>query len=80
MQLCVKQVSPLGVCMFSDTVSYFLCTDVCWSRSGKGYSNKCGLFDPAALKHVAPPTLVLSCVPTSVRWLKYHSSPHKHLL
>lgn len=51
------------------------------ARSGKGYSNKCGLsFDPAALKHTAPPTLVFSCIPTSVLWLKYHCFPHKHLL
>lgn len=50
------------------------------ARSGKGYSNKCGLsFDPAALKHTAPPTLVFSCIPTSVLWLKYHCFPYKHL-
>lgn len=36
----------------------------CNARSEKGYSNKCGLsFDPAALKHTAPPTLVLSFFP-----------------
>lgn len=49
--------------------------------SWKGYSNKRGLsFDPAAFKHAAPPTFVLSCIPTSVMWLKYHCTTHKHLL
>lgn len=49
-----------GVRMFSLCVCVCSCVSV---RPGKGYSNICGLsFDPAALKHTAPPTLVLSCV------------------
>lgn len=63
LQLCVKQVSSAGgpnvqpVCV---RVCVCSCASV---RSGKGYSNICGLsFDPAALKHTAPPTLVLCCV------------------
>lgn len=65
-------------CMF---VPVYRCVFVA-ARSGRGYSKKkCGLsFDPAALKHTAPPTLVLSCILTSVLWLKYHCFPHKHLL
>lgn len=59
-QPCVKQVSPLGVCMFSICVCVFVPGHRCVfaaPRSGEGYSNKCGLsFDPAARKRIAPCT------------------------
>ncbi len=35
MQLCVKHVSPLGVCMFSISLYLFLCTDVCLLSHGQ---------------------------------------------
>lgn len=80
-QLCVSQVSPQGgsalsVCVYICLFLSRRCVFAVALGQGRVTQISGGLsFDPAALKHTAPPTLVLSRIPTSVLWLKYHPPP-----